>query len=99
MGTINLQVGGFSYAGGMAGTGGDKFQADDSGPESLAVFYRNQGVAAKLSKLGIGLFGDHMGKAYLTREQIDGLRTAGVELKENEVSNAGMGNYVLWLVE
>ena len=99
MGTIKLQVGGFSYAGSIAGDGGDQFMADDSGPESLAVFYRNQGIGATLSKLGVNLFGEHLGKAYLSREQIDSLRTTGVELKENEVSNAGMGNYVLWRVE
>ena len=99
MGTIKLQVGGFSYAGGMAGAGGDEYMGEDNGPESLAVYFRNDNLGAKLSKLGIELFGSHMGKAFLTREQIDTLRTAGVELKETEVSNAGMGNYVLWRVE
>ena len=45
------------------------------------MFFRNDNLGAKLSKLGIELFGSHMGKAFLSREQIDSLRTTGVELE------------------
>jgi len=96
MNTIKLQVGGFSYTGGKAGTGGDVFSAATSGAESEAVWYRKQGFGAAMAKLGVDLFGDAVGKAFLDRGQLSSLQSVGVVTSESEVRGAGMGNYVLW---
>jgi hypothetical protein len=94
---ITLQVAGIGYDGNRAGTQGQTFKAQLTGPTADKVHYRIE--QSLLGNLGV-LMGitDRVGEAYIRPEDRSVLRDLGVYTAEREVRDAGMSNYVLWLL-
>jgi hypothetical protein len=99
MATIKLQVAGIGYDGAPAGTGGDSFMADDAGSASDKVWYKissGGGIGGALREL----MSEKVKPAYLDSNSRSQLETLGVTYRsESEVRDAGMSNYLLWLVK
>jgi hypothetical protein len=96
---IKLRIAGIGYDGAPAGTGGEEFEAQDTGDERDKVYYKvskGGGIVGAIKEL----VAEDVRSAYLDQAGRSSLESACVIYKtRNEVLAAGMSNYVLWLTK
>lgn len=94
---IKLRVAGIGYDGAPAGRGGEEFEAQETGDERDKVYYKvskGGGILGAVKEL----LAEDVRSAYLDQAGREHLNDLSVTFRtRNEVINAGMSNYVLWL--